>query len=275
MNLTVIIENSVRKRGLLAEHGLSFLIETEQQKILFDTGQGMVLENNMAKLGFPLNELDAIVLSHGHYDHTAGLAIALQSARRPRLYAHPDAFEPKFSQNPDGSARDVGMSIQDKQAAHKKADLIWVEGKTEIDNGVYLTGPIPRITEYEDTGGAFFRDPACKTPDELLDDQAAFIETEKGTVVILGCAHSGVINTLRYIQKLTSGRPIHTMIGGMHLLHANPFRMKQTLAELHRFNIQCMIPCHCTGFAATVQLWAEFPEKCEPCSVGTVLKIKD
>lgn len=275
LKITVLVENTAGKPGLLAEHGLSFLIETERNKILFDTGQGLALRHNTEKLNVDLKIIDAVVLSHGHYDHTGGLTFALNCMNCPRLYVHPEAFSLKYARNPDGSAREVGMTAGNKITAGELAEIILVEEKTEIAPGLFLTGPVPRTTGFEDTGGAFFKDPDCRTPDDLPDDQAAFIETKNGTIVILGCAHSGVINTLRHVQALTGNRPIHSVIGGMHLLNAGAVRMDQTVAELRRFNIQRLIPCHCTGFAAMVRLWNEFPGKCETCPVGTVIQIGD
>ena len=134
-----------------------------------------------------------------------------------------------------------------------------------------LTGAIPRANAYEDTGGPFFTDEQGREPDELLDDQAAFFETEAGTVVILGCAHAGIINTVWYIRSLTSNRPIHAIMGGMHLLHASPQRMEFTIAELTRLQVGCLMPCHCTGAAAVSRLWNAFPGRCAACPVGTVL----
>jgi len=275
LKITVLVENCASGRNLLAEHGLSFLIETGRNKILFDTGQGLALRHNTENLNVDLKTISAVVLSHGHYDHTGGLTFALNGMNCPRLYAHPEAFSLKYARNTDGSAREVGMTAGNKITAGELAEIVFVEEKTEIAPGLFLTGPIPRTTDFEDTGGSFFKGPDCRMPDDLPDDQAVFIETATGTVVILGCAHSGIINTLRHVKTLTANRPIHTVIGGMHLLHASPARMDQTVTELRRFNIQRLIPCHCTGFAATVRLWNEFPGKCEICTTGTVIQFED
>jgi 7,8-dihydropterin-6-yl-methyl-4-(beta-D-ribofuranosyl)aminobenzene 5'-phosphate synthase len=276
IKITVLVENTARKRGLRAEHGLSFLLETGGKKILFDTGQGFVLNSNLQPLNVTLEDVRTVVLSHGHYDHTGGLADVLKLIpQRPKLYAHPAAFLPKFSRNPDGSSRPIGLSEINRQAVADSAEWIPVEGVTEIAPGLFLTGPVPRVTDFEDTGGPFFKEAACTTPDDLPDDQAAFMETERGTIVILGCAHSGIINILRHIQSQTANRPIHTVLGGMHLLHASPNRMNQTIAELHRLNLQRLIPCHCTGFHATARLWNEFPGKCDECPVGTRIQLGD
>ena len=195
--ITALVENTAGGRGLLGEHGLSFWIELGCKRILFDTGQGHVLRSNARRLGIRLDHIDAVVLSHGHYDHTGGLGDVLRSSRATTVYAHPAAFDAKYARNPDGSARDVGMPGLDEEMIRDMAELVLVEGPTELCRGLHLTGPVPRTTDFEDTGGAFFKDRACTQPDHLTDDQAVFMETEAGTVVILGCAHAGVINTLR------------------------------------------------------------------------------
>ncbi|MGC9455189.1 MAG: MBL fold metallo-hydrolase [Phycisphaerae bacterium] len=271
IKVTVLVENTAGGRGLLGEHGLSFWIELGDKRVLFDTGQGHVLLNNARRLGIRLDQVDAIALSHGHYDHTGGLSDALRNARATTVYTHPAAFEPKYSRNADGTTRDVGIPDMDEEMIRDMAELVMVEKPTELCPGLWLTGPIPRVNDYEDTGGAFFSDRSCTQPDELVDDQAVFFETAAGTVVILGCAHAGVVNTLCHVRALTNDRPIHTVMGGMHLLNARPERMDKTVAELRRLDVKRLLPCHCTGMAAIARLWKEFPGRCKACPVGTVL----
>ncbi len=272
--ITVLVENTAGGRGLLAEHGLALWIELGDKKILFDTGQGQTLSGNAKLLNIALEQVDAIALSHGHYDHTGGLADVLRSAGPRPLYLHPEAFKPKFAQNADGTAREIGMPRPAQQMAYSLAELRYVEKPTELSPGLQLTGPVPRECACEDTGGAFYKDPACSQPDQLLDDQAAFIETPAGSVLILGCAHAGIINTLRYVKKLTNNRPIHTVIGGLHLQQASPERIDQTVTELRCCKVQRLLPCHCTGFAAMARLWNEFPGKTATGAVGTVIELK-
>ncbi len=268
--IRVLADDRVGQRGLLAEHGLAFWIELNGRSILFDSGQGLVLRHNARQLGIDLDALDSVVVSHGHYDHVGGLPAVLRDGTW--LYAHPLAFGPRYARNAGGGVRAIGMPETIELAVCDKAKLIRVEGPMDLDGGLRLTGPIPRLTAYEDTGGPFYTDRQCLCPDELLDDQAAFFATEAGTVVLLGCAHAGLINTLEYIQRLTANRPIHTVIGGLHLLQAGPERLDRTVAELHRFGIARLLPCHCTGLAATARLFNEFPGGCEACGVGTSVR---
>ena len=274
VRMTVLVENTAGRLGLLAEHGLSFWIELGSQKVLFDTGQGQVLSGNAHRLAVRLELVDAVILSHGHYDHTGGLGYVLRSGRRPRVYGHPAVFEPKYAGSADGSGRDIGIPLLSEGDVRKQAELIWTEAPTEVGEGLMLTGPVPRRTDFEDTGGAFFTDKDCAQPDDLVDDQAAFLETSAGTIVILGCAHAGVINTLRHVQTLTNGRPIHTVIGGMHLVGAGRERLNRTVEELRRLNVRRLLPCHCTGSVAVARLWHEFPAECEACPTGTVIEME-
>jgi 7,8-dihydropterin-6-yl-methyl-4-(beta-D-ribofuranosyl)aminobenzene 5'-phosphate synthase len=272
LSLTTLVENSVHVRGLRAEHGLAFHLQCGGRSLLFDTGQSDLLLANADALGVDLSRLDAIVLSHGHYDHTGGLPAVRRRAPQARLFLHPAAMEPKFSANAVGPARPAGMTEPSLAAIREAGEAVtWTRQPTEVLPGVFATGQVPRETAFEDTGGRFFLDATATRPDPLVDDQALFFDTAEGLVVVLGCAHAGVVNTLRHIRRLTHNQRIHTLIGGMHLLTADATRMNATVQALRELEVARLVPAHCTGFAAAARLWAEFPGRCQSGGVGTRL----
>jgi 7,8-dihydropterin-6-yl-methyl-4-(beta-D-ribofuranosyl)aminobenzene 5'-phosphate synthase len=268
LRITTLVENTARGKAILAEHGFSLWIEYGDKKVLFDTGQGYVLKHNADQLSIDLEDADALVLSHGHYDHTGGME-KIEKINTIKIFTHKDSLLPKYSRHPDGSVHEIGMKPIDGNNLNYQFN----DQPVELYKGFHLTGTVPRNTDFENTGGQFFSDKECQKVDNLFDDQSIFIETSAGLVVILGCAHSGVINTLQYISKLTGSSSIHTLVGGMHLGAASKERMNKTISELKKFDIQNLYPAHCTGFKATARILQEFPETCKPCNTGTIIEI--
>ncbi len=268
--ITPLSDNVVREPDLLAEWGLAFWIEADGRRILFDTGAGRVLEHNARHLHAPIETAETVVLSHGHYDHSGGLAAVLSRARRPEVWVHPAAFQAKYSRREQGPARSIGLPELNQESVRMRARALhWTEGPAQIAEGIWITGQIPRANDFEDTGGPFFLDEECRLPDPLTDDQALWMETPEGLVVVLGCAHSGVVNTLDYITRLSGGRRIRAVLGGMHLVRARPERIGRTLEALERYAPDLIAPGHCTGWKGTSELAARFPGRVTESAVGT------
>jgi 7,8-dihydropterin-6-yl-methyl-4-(beta-D-ribofuranosyl)aminobenzene 5'-phosphate synthase len=270
-HIAVLAENTAAARNARGEHGLAFWIETDGRRLLFDTGQGLVLADNARALNIDLGVVDTLVLSHGHYDHTGGLAAVLrQAAGEVRVHAHPDALLPKYHRT-QGAVRKIGMPAESRDAlSGPRCRLITSLNPTEVTPGVWSTGEIPRRHIEETPTETFCKDPDGRENDPLLDDQALFIETVNGIVVLLGCAHAGVINTLDHIQLLANGRPIHAVLGGMHLGAASEARLAWTIGELRRFDLHRLAAMHCTGAKASAALWHAFPDACREWGAGTI-----
>jgi 7,8-dihydropterin-6-yl-methyl-4-(beta-D-ribofuranosyl)aminobenzene 5'-phosphate synthase len=257
LEITVLVENQPMGRGLLGEHGLAFHLRADDHDILFDTGQGLALSHNADALGIKLAGIETIVLSHGHYDHSGGLPQVLERCGDVDIYLHPAALRAKF--NRDG--KDIGTPAASLAALGTARSVRSTEEPTEILPGLFASGPIPRRHGFEDCGGPFYCDAHKHEEDLLPDDQALYALLPEGVVVLLGCCHAGVVNTLEYIVELTGGLPLYAVIGGTHLLRAGEDRLARTAKLLETLNVRLLAPNHCTGLNAQCYLRARFPDR--------------
>jgi len=272
--VTTLVENAVAQsgQGLLAEHGLSFYIQVGDRRILFDTGQNLAIANNARVLGIELNQIDTVVLSHGHYDHSGGLQSILASNKDFTLYGHPDVFSPKVKKT-NGHYKYIGIPVEKNDIVNCGISLQLSRDPVEIAPGVMTSGEIAPENDFEDAEPMFFLQKKDQvTPDFLADDQALILDTDKGLVVLLGCSHRGVINTLTHVARLKGSNNIHAVLGGLHLGKASDAKLAKIIEHLWGFDPAMIGVGHCTGPQAFLALANEFKDRVFLNTVGNVIE---
>jgi 7,8-dihydropterin-6-yl-methyl-4-(beta-D-ribofuranosyl)aminobenzene 5'-phosphate synthase len=274
--MTILVDNQVDNQAdkqLIPEHGLSLWIETESRHILFDTGQGNALETNASVLGVDLSKTDILVLSHGHYDHTGGIAQVLQQAHHAYIYCHSGVVLPRYAIR-NGTASSIQMPQKSMAAMNRLSEqtLHWVQQPMRLFETIGITGPIPRETTDEDTGGPFYLDPEGSRVDPIDDDLALWIRKDDGLIVCVGCSHAGLVNTLNHVRRLNDGLKVRAIIGGFHLLNASRDRLEQTIAALRLLEPEMIVPCHCTGKPAVEMLRDAFGNRISPGMAGRIYR---
>jgi 7,8-dihydropterin-6-yl-methyl-4-(beta-D-ribofuranosyl)aminobenzene 5'-phosphate synthase len=259
VQITLLIDNQ-SPPDLASEHGFSAWIESGDQRILFDTGQGTALDKNARRLGIDLSLTTALVLSHGHYDHTGGVADFLAANARAKIFFGHGLGATRFSCHPDQAPRAIGIGDTVDRALRElpRQRCSEIASPYTLAPSIGISGPIPRLNASEDTGGPFFLDAQQNHPDLINDELAMWFETGKGLLILTGCCHRGLINTVTHIRRISGIERVHAIVGGLHLLNASADRIEQTL----RFIADCapdfLIPCHCTGARIVEQLQLTF-----------------
>jgi 7,8-dihydropterin-6-yl-methyl-4-(beta-D-ribofuranosyl)aminobenzene 5'-phosphate synthase len=229
--------------------------------------------SNLDQLKVDIRNLDAIIISHGHYDHAGGLLEILRRIYRPTpVVVHPAAFNPKFSLAPN--LKSIGLDFDRTSVRDAHGILVFARNSVPVATGVITTGEISRETNFEKVEGFWTIMDQHFVQDQMADDQALLINLrEKGLVIVAGCGHSGVINTVRHAQRMVGTEKIHAIMGGCHLENADEKRIQATVDELLRIQPDLLFPCHCTGPKAIHKFLDAFGERCKTTRTGDVVEL--
>jgi len=269
IKITILSNDIVTRADYLAEHGFSALIEAENSKILFDTGQGMVLLHNAALKKIDLSEIDSIVLSHGHYDHANGLE-KLSFNKKIKVFAHPQLFRYRYKETESGEYKNIGPAWLGDERIMGMFEFALCASPCHLSENVILSGEIPRVTDFEQADEPFLLTDENNRylKDDVNDDQALFIKTGNGIVILTGCAHSGLINTVLHAKKVTGSDEIRAIIGGTHLVKLNIDKLNNTIDYIRKFKIRQLLAGHCTAFESLSYLKTKLGDMVQPLDVG-------
>ncbi len=278
MKIIVLAEDSVLYESpYLGQHGVSFLLEgakgSDVMRILVDVGQNsQALLNNMKLMNISPSIIDAVVLTHCHYDHTQGVARMLKEIGRGdiQVIAHRDIFRLNFVTEP--YLRHVGIMPGDSREEIEKAggSLLLTKDPVKLMSGITTTGEVKRQTDFEEVGIALKTIEGGEVvDDQMLDDISVVANVNrKGLVIVTGCSHAGIVNIAKHAVELTSCDKIEGILGGLHLVDAPDDRIKRTSEELSKLNPKWICVGHCTGFKAQVELYRAFRERFSPLQTG-------
>ncbi len=280
LNLRVVVENSVcqTNANLWSQHGLCIFMDLDlgshKMKILMDTGTSQeVTLHNIDVLNLDLDDVDLIFLSHGHYDHTGGLMSVLKRInRRVPVLAHPEIFAPKLKGLP--FLRFIGPPFTRTQAKDAGAVMLESRGPIAVAKNIMTTGEVERVVPFEKVDGFWTIKDNLYRPDTIPDDQALVANIEgKGLVIIAGCSHAGIVNTIRHAQKVMGVEDLYAVIGGFHLMSADDERIASTAEALLELDPSIVRPGHCTGQKAISLLQQTLGDRCQPLATGDLIEL--
>lgn len=263
--------------------GVSFWIElgsdNNKRIILFDVGPLVEpLVYNAKLMGLNLSDIDTIVLSHCHFDHTEALSgVIKEIGHKVSVYAHPDIFRPNFILEPEYMSYAMKDENSKENIEKLGGKFIFSKAHMEIYPGVITTGEVDRTTSFEETGGVscFTVDEEGRTiPDRLQDDLSLVVNvTGKGLVIITGCGHAGIVNIIKHSVKITNTNKIEGIVGGFHLLEAKQDRVDRTIESIAQLSPRWIAPTHCTGIIPTAKFALAFENKFKEVNAGDVIEI--
>jgi 7,8-dihydropterin-6-yl-methyl-4-(beta-D-ribofuranosyl)aminobenzene 5'-phosphate synthase len=280
VSITTLIDNSVgmkdlEQEDLIAEWGLGVLLRGDSHSILFDTGRSGFVVSNARVLGVDFRTIDTIVLSHGHLDHTGGLRKVLQEiGRKVDIIAHPDVWADKYIKIADKKERFINIPFQRQELERLGASFNLTREPFKITENIVTTGEIPLTNDFEfvqppKNMERYIKRAGGRDDDLIMDDTSLVIDAARGLVVVLGCAHRGIINTLRQAQEVTGKQKIQAVLGGAHLHDASEDRLRFVTESLKKLDLKIIGLNHCTGQTVACRLHREFGDRFHFNPAGT------
>lgn len=280
MKLTVVMDNMVpfgASKPLVGEHGYSLLIEISGKRVLLDAGQSAAVVSNLSLLGVHPDELDAIVISHSHFDHAGGLVSVLQHRSRPvAVYGHSGLFTKRYSVS-GNKRRYIGIPNTKDELSGLGAKWHLAEESGEVVPGLIFSGSVPRHTAYEQGDSKLVVGGGCggDCQDNIEDDTSLYYRNKKGLVVLSGCAHAGLVNTVEHGFAVTGADRLLGWVGGTHLGPVGIEQQTKTLEQIEVYAPQFIAASHCTGFAMMTELSRRLGERFVSGMVGQVIEVPE
>ena len=276
MKVTTLIENnSSNREDLDTEHGLSVYIEVDGKNILFDTGQSGNFIDNAKKLGIDLKNLDYVVISHGHYDHSGGFERLIKDINPDiKLYIGQGFFNEKYDLISEDNFRFIGNSFNEDYLKENDIPIKYINEDTfKITENLLVFTNFNRKEEYENTNQTLYlKEDGKYNKDMFYDEISLGLKTNEGLFVIVGCSHPGIINILDTISQRTN-MDIHGVIGGTHLVKEDDEQINKVIEYLKEKNIKIVGACHCTGKQGETMLSQQLEENFINNNTGDVLKL--
>lgn len=258
LKITTLCENTATF-GFLAEFGLSIHVEVRGQRFLLDTGRTRVAVENARQFNICLQDLNAIILSHGHSDHTGGLVSVLKETGPIPVIAHPGIFAARFSARHKPKMRNISMPETRSALESAGARFQFHTAPGEIAPGIFISGEVPMKTAFEKVdSGLLTKGKSGFEPDLLPDDLSVGIQTDKGLFILVGCAHRGVVNIVTHFQTVTGEQRVYGILGGLHLSRVREEHISQVIEFFQDIGVRKIACSHCTGFHASARLEAAF-----------------